>query len=58
MGNPFVRRVEVALKIKGAQREYIDEDLQNKGSLFLEYNPVLKKVPVLLHNGKPLQYHL
>ncbi|OMO97346.1 hypothetical protein COLO4_14685 [Corchorus olitorius] len=56
--SPFTRRVELALKIKGVQYEDIEEEnidvLKNICPLLLNYNPVHKKVPVLLHNGKPI----
>ncbi|VAI80259.1 unnamed protein product [Triticum turgidum subsp. durum] len=52
--SPFVTRVRLALHIKGLSYEYIETDVLDKGELLLRYNPVHKKVPVLIHNGVPL----
>ncbi|XP_031096044.1 glutathione S-transferase U8-like [Ipomoea triloba] len=53
--SPFSFRVEIALKLKGIQYDFIQEDYHfNKSPLLVKYNPVHKKIPVLVHNGKPL----
>lgn len=52
--SPFSHRMKLALKLKGIQYEYIEQGLSNKSLLLLRSNPVHKKIPVLLHNGKPI----
>ena len=48
-------RVKLALRFKGLSYEDVEEDLfGGKSELLLKSNPVHKKVPVLLHNGKPV----
>ncbi|TVU31926.1 hypothetical protein EJB05_23637, partial [Eragrostis curvula] len=53
--SPFVLRTRLALSFKGLSHDYIEEEIfGNKSKLLLMSNPVHKKVPVLIHNGKAI----
>ncbi|KAH1063732.1 hypothetical protein J1N35_028719 [Gossypium stocksii] len=52
--SPFGMRVRTALAVKGIKYKYKEEDLSNKSDLLLKMNPIHKKIPVLIHNGKPV----
>ncbi|CAI0386623.1 unnamed protein product [Linum tenue] len=52
--SPYVMRPRVALNIKSVDYEFLQEQFGSKSELLLKSNPVHKKIPVLLHNGKPI----
>ncbi|URE36898.1 glutathione s-transferase [Musa troglodytarum] len=53
--SPFGQRCRIALAEKGVEYEYREENVVgHKSPLLLESNPVYKKVPVFIHDGKPL----
>ncbi|KAE9592843.1 hypothetical protein Lal_00029318 [Lupinus albus] len=50
----FGMRARVALAEKEIKYEYKEEDLMNKSNLLLQMNRIHKKIPVLIHKGKPI----
>lgn len=52
--SPFNIRCRIALAEKEVEYEYKEENLSEKSELLLKSNPVHKKIPVLLHHGKPI----
>ncbi|KAL6315049.1 hypothetical protein AAG906_030895 [Vitis piasezkii] len=54
--SPYGMRVRLALAAKGIEHEGKEEEdlMEGKSSLLLQMNPVHKKIPVLIHNGKPI----
>ncbi|XP_039146334.1 glutathione S-transferase U17-like [Dioscorea cayenensis subsp. rotundata] len=52
--SPFVVRVRIALNLKGVQYEFLEEQFGNKSELLIKSNPVYKKMPVLIHEGRPI----
>ncbi|GLJ10807.1 hypothetical protein SUGI_0135490 [Cryptomeria japonica] len=56
--SPFSVRVQIALDLKGINHTLYEEDLINKSQLLLQSNPVHKKIPVLIHNGKAISESL
>ncbi|CAN0925792.1 Glutathione S-transferase U17 [Linum grandiflorum] len=52
--SPYVMRPRIALNIKSVEYEFLQEQFGSKSELLLKSNPVHKKIPVLLHNGKSI----
>lgn len=58
--SPFVIRVEIALKLKSIEYEFIEENnyKDQKSELLLQSNPIHKKIPVFFHSNKPISESL
>jgi glutathione S-transferase len=52
--SPFVNRVQIALNLKSVDYEFLVEKFGSKSELLLKSNPVHKKMPVMIHGGKPI----
>ncbi|KAK4481854.1 hypothetical protein RD792_012765 [Penstemon davidsonii] len=51
---PYVNRVQLALKLKSIEYEFIEDNPYNRSEILVKNNPVLKKIPVLIHGNKPV----
>ncbi|KAK6160049.1 hypothetical protein DH2020_003430 [Rehmannia glutinosa] len=51
---PYVNRAQLALKIKSITYEFIDDNPHERREMLLKYNPVHKKIPILIHGDKPV----
>ncbi|KAI3891326.1 hypothetical protein MKX03_023223 [Papaver bracteatum] len=54
LASPFGMRARIALVEKGIKYEYQEENLADKSPSLSKMNPVHKKIPVLIHSGKPI----
>ncbi|KAK1260634.1 hypothetical protein QJS04_geneDACA019496 [Acorus gramineus] len=54
----FSQRIQLALNMKGVSYEWVEEDFEKKSEKLLQYNPIYKKLPILVHDGKPLSESL
>ncbi|KAH7834716.1 hypothetical protein Vadar_018898 [Vaccinium darrowii] len=52
--SPFVNRVQIALNLKSINYEFLREKFGSFSELVLKSNPVHKKIPVMIHGGKPI----
>ncbi|CAO2839840.1 unnamed protein product [Amaranthus hypochondriacus] len=50
----YCHRVIWALNLKGVDFDHTEEDLANKSDELRHYNPVNQRIPVFIHNGKPI----
>ncbi|PIA62425.1 hypothetical protein AQUCO_00200442v1 [Aquilegia coerulea] len=53
--SPYVIRTRIALNLKQVDYQFLQETFgAGKSELLLKSNPVYKKIPVLIHNDKPV----
>ncbi|KAF9623863.1 hypothetical protein IFM89_005448 [Coptis chinensis] len=53
-GSPFVIRPRIALNLKNIDYEFLEQPFGTKSELLLKSNPVYKKIPIMIHNDKPI----
>lgn len=51
---PYVNRAQLALKLKSVEYEFVEDIPYKRSEILLKYNPVHKKIPVLVHDEKPV----
>ncbi|KAL1569927.1 glutathione transferase [Salvia divinorum] len=58
--SPYSIRVQIALNLKSIPYEFTEEKFytSNKSARLLEANPIHKKIPVLIHDSKPISESL
>ncbi|KAJ1700434.1 hypothetical protein LUZ63_000213 [Rhynchospora breviuscula] len=52
--SPYGTRARIALNLKEVQYQFLEEQYGPKSELLHKSNPVYKKIPVLIHDGKPV----
>lgn len=52
--SPYVMRPRIAFNLKSVEYEFLQETFGGKSPLLLQSNPVYKKIPVLIHNNRPI----
>lgn len=52
--SPFVNRVQIAVNLTSVDYKFLEQKVGFKSELLLKSNPVHKKVPVMIHGGKPI----
>ena len=56
--SPFVLRTRIALNLKRVPYEYLEEEDTLNSESVLNYNPVHKQIPILIHGNKPIRESL
>ncbi|PIA62422.1 hypothetical protein AQUCO_00200439v1 [Aquilegia coerulea] len=52
--SPVAMRPRIALNVKNVDYEFQEENLDSKSELLFKSNPVYKKIPIMIHNDKPI----
>ncbi|KAF5206276.1 Glutathione s-transferase [Thalictrum thalictroides] len=52
--SPFAMRPLIALNLKNLDYEYLEQNFPVMSELLFKSNPVYRKIPVLIHNDRPI----